>query len=158
MGWVQARYLYVEAELSIFLQSAGFKKDKIVFIPCSGTLSINIYTSWLFSFLTLFFFIGYTGENLIESSSPALQSWYDGPTLISVLDSLDPPLRPVEKSFRLSVADFFKGGMHGGSGGISISGRIDSGMVFFLFIFRFNILIMIFETWFFFGYRIRPSR
>ncbi|KAI8831489.1 HBS1-like protein [Chytriomyces cf. hyalinus JEL632] len=79
--------------------------------------------------LTLFLLRrGFTGENMIECKSQELLAWYEGPTLRECLDALQPPVRPLEKPFRLPVTDYFKGGSTAGGGGsLSISGRIEAG-------------------------------
>jgi len=41
---------------------------------------------------------------------------------------LEPPVRLLERPFRLGVADFFKGSS-GGGGGISVAGRVDAGTI-----------------------------
>lgn len=57
-----------------------------------------------------------------------LRAWYDGPSLLEVVDSFEPLVRPIEGALRFPVADFFKGGL-GSSGGVSVSGRILQGNV-----------------------------
>ena len=42
------------------------------------------------------------------------------------IDKFEPPIRLVEKPFRLSITDFFKGGT-GNLGGITVAGRIETG-------------------------------
>lgn len=107
-GWSQSRFDEIVFKLSTFLVSAGFKKSNTTFVPCSGM----------------------AGENLLKKSDDASCSWYDGPTLVEVLDSFEPPTRPIHLPFRLSVTDFFKGGFGAGSGGsVSVGGRIDAGCV-----------------------------
>ncbi|KAJ3327606.1 HBS1-like protein [Blyttiomyces sp. JEL0837] len=108
VDWSQSRYTDIMQQLLNFLVTAGFKAEKLTFIPCSG----------------------FSGENLLKAKSPELLSWYTGPTLVEALDTLQPPVRPIEKPFRLMVADFFKGGMgNGGSADLTVSGRIESGSV-----------------------------
>jgi translation elongation factor EF-1alpha len=46
-------------KLNLFLNQAGFKKDKVTYIPCSGL----------------------TGENLLKKSENILE-WYSGSTLV----------------------------------------------------------------------------
>jgi elongation factor 1 alpha-like protein len=45
-----------------------------------------------------------------------------------LLDQLAVPERAMDRAFRLPVVDVFKGGIRG-SGGVSVSGRIESGNV-----------------------------
>ncbi|KAL7749438.1 hypothetical protein RI367_004992 [Sorochytrium milnesiophthora] len=105
MGWSQTRFDEIAAKLTPFLLSAGFRKNKIYFVPTSGL----------------------TGENLVTRSEAALAAWYTGPTLAQQMDVLEIPERPIDRPFRLSITDFYKGGAQGGA--VSVSGRIESGSV-----------------------------
>ncbi|KAJ3066280.1 HBS1-like protein [Podochytrium sp. JEL0797] len=106
MDWAEYRFLEIKEKMLAFLTGVGFKKDKLFFIPCSG----------------------FTGENMVARKSDVLSAWYSGPTLQESLDALHPPPRALEKPFRLPIVDFFKGGLTAGvGGGLSISGRIESG-------------------------------
>ncbi|KAJ3091066.1 HBS1-like protein, partial [Quaeritorhiza haematococci] len=111
MNWSQARYQEIVNKLTAFLTQAGFRKSKVTFIPTSG----------------------YTGENLLKRENEELKKWYSGPTLVEQIDRFEVPQRPIDKPFRLSVVDFFKGSISsaggGGSGAVSMSGRIESGHV-----------------------------
>ncbi|KAJ3104021.1 HBS1-like protein [Phlyctochytrium planicorne] len=107
-NWDEARFLEVQEKLSAFLVQAGFRRDKVVYIPCSG----------------------FTGENLIKKESDSLKSWYSGETLVEALDKLEPPIRLLEKPLRMPISDFFKGGLStGSSASVSVSGRIEAGSV-----------------------------
>jgi len=44
------------------------------------------------------------------------------------IDKFEPPTRLLEKPFRLSVSDFFKGGI-GSMGGVTVAGRIETGTI-----------------------------
>lgn len=64
VGWSKDRFDEIVAKLKIFLKQAGFKDSDVSYIPCSGL----------------------TGENLVKKPADAdLLSWYNGPTLISVI-------------------------------------------------------------------------
>ncbi|CAG8639712.1 3416_t:CDS:10 [Funneliformis caledonium] len=105
VNWSQDRYKEIMAKLNPFLTQAGFKKDKVIYVPCSGL----------------------TGENLLKRSENVLE-WYSGPTLVEQIDQFEPPIRLLEKPFRLSVSDFFKGGI-GSMGGVTVAGRIEAGNI-----------------------------
>ncbi|KAI9206512.1 HBS1-like protein-like protein [Polychytrium aggregatum] len=108
MEWSQERYDEICKKLGAFLVHAGFKKQKLTYIPTSG---------WL-------------GENLVKREEPLLNKWYKGQTLIGQLDQLEAPTRMIDRPLRMSVSDFFKGGLGTGTGGdVSVSGRIDCGSV-----------------------------
>ncbi|KAI8820643.1 P-loop containing nucleoside triphosphate hydrolase protein [Fimicolochytrium jonesii] len=110
VNWAKSRFDEICAKLSTFLsQSVGFRKQNVTFIPTSG----------------------FTGQNLAKCTSEALLSWYSGNTLVEQIDAFEPPVRPIDKPFRLSVTDYFKGGIGAGGGGgaVSVSGRIEGGNV-----------------------------
>ncbi|CAO3640610.1 unnamed protein product [Cunninghamella blakesleeana] len=107
MQWDQSRFDEIAAKLSAFLLQAGYKKNDLTYVPVSGL----------------------TGENLVKpSQSKQLTQWYHGPSLLEAIDSLQPPTRLVNKPFRMSVTDFFKGGIGSGRD-VSVGGSIDSGHV-----------------------------
>jgi translation elongation factor EF-1alpha len=49
-------------------------------------------------------------------------------TFDTSIDKFEPPTRLLDKPFRLSVSDFFKGGV-GGMGGITVAGKIETGTI-----------------------------
>ena len=106
VGWDQARYDEICAQLQPFLIQAGFKESRLTFIPC-GAMS---------------------GENLIQRRKPELEAWYSGQTVIQRLDTLAVPERALEAPLRIPVANVFRGQTSGLSG-LGVSGRIESGIV-----------------------------
>jgi len=102
--WSESRYLDIKQKMLTFLsKQAGFREKDITFIPCSGL----------------------TGENLCGApSSEQLTNWYKGSTLIQAIDALKTPERAVEKPFRMSISDVFKG-----QSGVSLTGRLEAGLV-----------------------------
>lgn len=105
-NWSQERFNEIMGKLKIFLKQAGFKESDVHYIPCSGL----------------------TGENLAKQPTDTdLTKWYkNGPTLCDIVDGFKAPERSIDKPFRLSVSDVFKGT---GSSSFCISGRIASGHV-----------------------------
>ena len=104
--WEERRFSHIKDKLRLFLtKQAGFKETDLSFVPCSGL----------------------TGENLTKSpSSEKLKSWYSGPTLVEVVDTMKTPPRAMEKSFRLAISDIFRA--QTGSGW-SVAGRVEAGLV-----------------------------
>ncbi|XP_031826567.2 translation elongation factor EF-1alpha (GTPase) HBS1 isoform X1 [Nomia melanderi] len=102
VNWSKDRFDEIVDKMSTFLKQAGFK-DNVVFVPCSGL----------------------SGENIITKPKEALSNWYTGPTLVSVIDNFKCPERPINKPFRLSVNDIFKGT----GSGFCVSGHMETGMV-----------------------------
>ncbi|XP_065086383.1 protein HBS1 [Ochlerotatus camptorhynchus] len=104
VAWSQQRFDEIVIKLKVFLKQAGFKDSDVVYVPCSGL----------------------TGENLVkEPTDSELLKWYKGPTLLKVIDSFKTPERSIDKPFRMSVSDIFKGT----GSGFCISGRIESGVI-----------------------------
>ncbi|XP_060705793.1 HBS1-like protein isoform X1 [Hemiscyllium ocellatum] len=104
VNWQPERFKEISNKLGHFLKLAGFKDSDVAYIPTTGL----------------------NGENLTTRSQiPELKAWYNGPCLLEQIDSFKSPQRPVEKPFRLCVADVFK---DQGSG-FSITGKIEAGYV-----------------------------
>jgi len=105
VNWAQSRFEDIKQKLTTFLtKQAGFREKDVNYVPCSGL----------------------TGENLsAESNLPSdLTSWYKGPSLIQAIDVMKTPERSIEKPFRMSISDVFKG-----QSGVSVAGRVESGCV-----------------------------
>lgn len=104
VNWVKDRFDEIVQKLKHFLKQVGFKDSDVVYVPCSGL----------------------TGENLVKpSTSPELLKWYSGPTLLQVIESFKIPERAIDKPFRMSINDVFKGA----GSGFCVSGRIESGVL-----------------------------
>ncbi|XP_002120940.2 HBS1-like protein isoform X1 [Ciona intestinalis] len=102
LNWCQKRFNEIVEKMKQFLKQAGFKDSDVTYVPVSGLL----------------------GENLIsKATDPQLTSWYNGPSLIDVIDKFRAPQRPIEFPFRFCVNDVFRGQ----GSGISINGKIESG-------------------------------
>ncbi|KAI9574998.1 P-loop containing nucleoside triphosphate hydrolase protein [Boletus coccyginus] len=106
VNWEQARYEEVCEHLKTFFGQSGFQSSKTSFVPVGAML----------------------GVNLVERKSPeasVLSQWYRGPTLVDLLDKLEPPVRDIESPLRLPISNVFKGQ----SSAIGVTGRICSGIV-----------------------------
>jgi elongation factor 1-alpha len=101
VNYSQERYNEIKKELSDYLKKIGYNPDKINFIPISG----------------------WTGDNMIEKSD--LMKWYNGPSLIEALDTLEQPKRPKDKALRLPLQDVYK---IGGIGTVPV-GRVETGVL-----------------------------
>lgn len=104
VNWSEDRFNEIVSKLKTFLKQAGYKESDVTYIPCSGL----------------------TGENLTKpASEPQLTSWYKGTFLLDVIENFKIPERAIDRPFRLSVSDLFKGT----GSGVCVNGRIDTGMV-----------------------------
>lgn len=99
--WSQERYETIKKNLKPFLKSCGYQEKNVHWIPVSG-----LY-----------------GDNLVNRVDPHRCPWYDGPTLIELLDSIDPPKRDENGPIRLSVLDRYK------ENSLFIMGKLESGII-----------------------------
>ncbi|CAK9828887.1 Protein HBS1 [Anthophora retusa] len=102
VDWSKERFDEIVSKIRVFLKQAGFK-DNVTFVPCSGL----------------------SGENIVAKPKEPLSNWYTGPTLVNVIDNFKCPERPINKPFRFSVNDIFKGT----GSGFCVSGHVETGMV-----------------------------
>ncbi|WBW71421.1 Dom34-Hbs1 translation release factor complex GTPase subunit Hbs1 [Schizosaccharomyces osmophilus] len=103
MSWSLDRYNEIKASISDFLiRMVGFKEENVHFIPVSAV----------------------SGVNLIEKQSSPLYNWYNGPTLIEVLDNFAPPSKSYRGPLRVSVHDTYRSVR-----GATVSGRVESGNI-----------------------------
>jgi len=106
VNWEQARYEEVCDNLKIFFGQSGFQSSKTSFVPVGAML----------------------GVNLVERKAPeasVLSQWYRGPTLVDLLDKLEPPMRDIDSPLRLPISNVFKGQ----SSGVGVTGRVCGGIV-----------------------------
>lgn len=107
VGYSQERYEEIVGKVKPFLTSCGFDAAKLEFVPCGGSV----------------------GENLaVREEGGTLSGWYNGPTLVEILDRLEPPARQLDSPLRMPVTNVFKGQTAIASG-VAVSGRVVSGIV-----------------------------
>jgi elongation factor 1-alpha len=99
VGWKESRYNEVKAEVEKLLKTVGYDLKKVNFIPVSG---------WM-------------GDNLIKKSEH--MKWYKGPTLYEVLNTFEPPPKPLDKPLRIPVQDVYS---ITGVGTVPV-GRVETG-------------------------------
>jgi elongation factor 1-alpha len=101
VNYDRKRYEQIVAVLKKFLKGLGYQVDKIPFIPVSA----------------------WKGDNLIERSPN--MPWYNGPTLVEALDTLEPPKKPVDKPLRIPVQNVYS---IPGAGTVPV-GRVETGVL-----------------------------
>ncbi len=101
VNYDQKRYEQVASILKKFMKGLGYKVDQIPFIPISA----------------------WKGDNLIERSPN--MPWYNGPTLVEALDSLNPPAKPVDKPLRIPIQNVYS---IPGAGTVPV-GRVETGVL-----------------------------
>lgn len=104
----EARFSEIVETLRPFLANSGFDLTKVTFVPCGAAIGENLATR--------------------RKDSP-LSTWYDGPTLVEVLDRLEPPVRQLNSPLRIPITNVFRAGQTAISSGIGVSGRLLTGVV-----------------------------
>lgn len=94
-------YEKVKGEVEKLLSGIGYKVAEVPFIPCSS----------------------YVGDNLTKKS--ANMPWYNGPTLLEIIDQFKIPAKPTDKPLRLPVQDVFT---ITGHGTVPV-GRVETGIM-----------------------------
>merc|ERR1712188_252343 len=107
------RFKEIEKEVSGYIKKIGYNPKTVAFVPISG----------------------WHGDNMLEKSDK--MSWFNGWaierkegnakgfTLIEALDSILPPVRPLDKPLRLPLQDVYK---IGGIGTVPV-GRVETGII-----------------------------
>ncbi|CAH8646203.1 unnamed protein product [Schistosoma rodhaini] len=111
--WCQSRFNEIQTQISSFLKSMNF--SGVVYCPVSGLVGANLVPQNLSS----------SSKNASETSSN-LFTWYTGPSLLELIDSIPPPERTVDGPFRFVVSDIFK---PAGSSVPMVAGRVISGAI-----------------------------
>jgi len=104
-NYSKERYEIKKEATTIFLKN-GYKVDTIPFVPFSG----------------------WTGENILlkhKEGEKDKMTWYNGPTLVDALDTMQAPSRPTDKPLRLPINDVFK---ISGIGTVPV-GRVETGVL-----------------------------
>lgn len=89
-----------------FLTQSGYHPSKTSFVPVAAMEGVNL--------------LDRKGEKSAE-----LNQWYNGPTLVDLLDKLEPPTREISSPLRIPLSNVFKGQ----GSGAAVSGRICAGVV-----------------------------
>ena len=80
----EAKYKKVVEEMSALLKQAGYKPEKVHFIPASA----------------------YQGDNIAKKSDKT--AWYKGPTLMEVFDTFEMPKPPTDLPLRMPIQDVYE--------------------------------------------------
>ncbi|KAH9927121.1 EF Tu GTP binding domain-containing protein, partial [Epithele typhae] len=103
--WSRARYVEICELLKPFLAQSGFHPSKTKFVPVAAMTGVNLAQA--------------------EPKGSPLFEWYKGPTLVDLLDALEPPTRDINAPLRFPISNVFKGTLSG----IAVSGRMCGGVV-----------------------------
>jgi elongation factor 1-alpha len=101
VAYGEDRFNEIQKEVSNFIKKIGYNPKNVPFVPISG----------------------WNGDNMLEKSPN--MTWWKGPTLLEALDSMTPPVRPVEKPLRVPLQDVYK---IGGIGTVPV-GRVETGVL-----------------------------
>ncbi|ETW84471.1 hypothetical protein HETIRDRAFT_63200 [Heterobasidion irregulare TC 32-1] len=106
VDWSQDRYDDICSQLKAFLVQSGFHPSKTYYVPVGAMAGVNL-------------------TNRKGAESAILTQWYSGPTLVDLLDILQPPMRDISSPLRFPISNVFKGQ----GSGTGVSGRICGGVV-----------------------------
>jgi peptide chain release factor subunit 3 len=100
--WSKDRYEEIRTCLTPFISSCGFDAEKDIFwVPVSGI----------------------TADNLKDKVDKKVCNWYNGPTLLEILDDLELPKRDPNGPIRIPILDKMK------DRGIVVFGKVESGTI-----------------------------
>jgi len=101
VDYSEDKYNEIKDSVSKLIKSIGYKPDKVPFIPLSA----------------------FEGDNISEKSSNT--PWYKGKDLISALDDLTVPEKPIDKPLRIPIQDVYT---ITGVGTVPV-GRVETGIM-----------------------------
>jgi len=106
-NWKKERFDEIVETLQKFLvEELGFDEKNIKYIPVSGL----------------------TGDNLTKPISAKGAEWYKGPTLVELIDLLEPPQRAIDSPVRFIINDVSKNPVNGYQG-INLYGKLEAGII-----------------------------
>jgi elongation factor 1-alpha len=101
VNYEQSKFEEVKSEVEKLLKAIGYKPENVKIIPMSA----------------------WNGDNVVKKSDK--MPWYTGPTLIEILDELEPPEAPIDKPLRIPIQDVYN---IKGVGTVPV-GRVESGVL-----------------------------
>ena len=106
-NWEEKRYKEIVDILEKYLtDELGFNEKDIFFIPTSA----------------------YTGDNLTKPIESKNAKWYQGPTLIDLIDDLPAPVRAIDAPVRFIINDVTKNALNNLQG-VNLYGKLESGII-----------------------------
>jgi elongation factor 1 alpha-like protein len=105
--WSRERYDYISNLITDYLYTLDFKKKDVFVLPVSGL----------------------QGTNLKEVGNEKGLEWYEGPSLVEIVDNLENPVRELDSPVRFNIADSGPA-VIGSLQGYSIFGKLECGAVF----------------------------
>jgi peptide chain release factor subunit 3 len=102
VNWEKERYDEIVTKLAPFIKGIGYAPKDVIWVPISG----------------------YTGINVSKPLDPKLCPFYQGPTLLGLLDEMSPLERLDESPLRIPVLDKYKE-----SGKVFVLGKVEAGVL-----------------------------
>lgn len=100
--WKKQRWDQIQENLLPFLVQCGYKEQDLYWVPISGLC----------------------GDNIKEKVSPDVCDWYQGPTLLEILDNMPIEAKDPQAPLRIPVLDKMKDGNQQ-----FIFGKVEQGTV-----------------------------
>jgi peptide chain release factor subunit 3 len=100
--WSKDRYEEIKTNLSPFLVTCGFDLEKDVYwVPISG----------------------FTADNIKDRVDKKICNWYNGPSLLELIDDMEIPERDASGPIRIPIIDKLK------DRGVVVFGKVESGTI-----------------------------
>lgn len=119
--WGKERFDFIRNLLQDYLNGLDFKDEDLFFIPVSGLLGVNLKEK--------------VNGDLVKSSDKAEEKalvnllWYEGPSIVELIDGLEAPVRYYESPLRFSISDVGNTTV-GSLQGFGVFGKVESGVVY----------------------------
>lgn len=117
--WSKDRFEFIKNLLQDYLNGLDFKDEDLYFIPVSGLHGVNLKERAAEVF----------NRGNDDDKSLVNLLWYEGPSLIELIDCIDPPVRDYESPLRLSISDIGHTTV-GSLQGFGIFGKVESGIIY----------------------------
>jgi len=104
--WSKDRYDYISSLLVPFLEEIGYKEENITILPISGL----------------------QGDNVFQRSKREELGWYDGPSLIEILDGFKLTPKNIKKPLRMVINSVYQSTV-GQAKGLCFSGKLEAGIL-----------------------------
>jgi len=106
MHWSKDRFEYISSLVTPFLEEIGYKQENITILPISGL----------------------QGDNVFQRSKRPDLGWYDGPSIIEILDGFKLTPKNIKKPLRMVVNSVYQS-TTGQAKGLCFSGKVEAGIL-----------------------------
>ena len=117
--WSKERFDFIRNLLQDYLNSLDFKDEDLHFIPVSGLLGVNLKEKAT----------EIVKRGKAEDKALINLMWYEGPSIVELIDTIEAPTRDYENPLRFSISDIGNTTV-GSLQGFGVFGKVESGVVY----------------------------